>query len=58
MDGIQWKRFLSQFNVEPSNLPTFFILDYKAKTFWEQPDGETKQSIEGTNFSSSNEKPM
>lgn len=46
MDGIQWKRFLSQFNVEPSNLPTFFILDYKAKTFWEQPDGETKQSIE------------
>lgn len=38
MDGIQWKRFLSQFNVDSNKLPTFFVLDVPKKTFWDQPD--------------------
>ena len=40
INGIQWHRFLSQFNVDSSKLPAFFILDVPGKTYWEQPSLE------------------
>jgi len=34
MDGKKWAGFLRQFEVDPSNLPDFFILDVPKKKYW------------------------
>lgn len=38
LDGVKWAKFVTQFGVESSNLPSFFILDAQKKTYWDQPD--------------------